>query len=394
MKSQEINNTKKIRIILIVTLIGMGIGILITKIVNKPFLFNANDRFMDYFNTLRVSGEVYAGIGTGRGYFPFTYVLLNIIKFIISNPLTSYFVTVGLASVVIILFCNTFFENWDFLGMILIVFSSYPILFEFDRGNIEHLVLVFLLFFFICYKNKRYKLAAILIAFPICMKLYPALFAFLFLKDKKYKEFFLCGIFSIVLMIGSFVSIGGNLTNLPIAIENLNYFTETYAKTGLGVQYSHTIWSGLNCISIDLKDTMLTPSNMTFYTISIAVIALGLIGYIVFMEKEDWKAITILTIMMITFPHVSFDYTLIHMLIPITFFIISENYKKWESIIYSILFALTIIPMNWCQIYKGGITINLGIVARPLILMIIVIMIVITTLHKVRTNKKESVINE
>lgn len=390
-------NSKKINIILGIIVVGTITGLLIWCINKDPFIFTPRNTFMDYFNTMRVLENVYSEVGTGRGYFPFTYVILNILKTFLGINLYGYIVVIAIMLFVFAYFIITRFKEEWWKGFIMFVFLciTYPFIFAFERGNVEFIVFIFLILFFLAYNKEKYSVAAILLAFPICMKLYPALFAILFLKDKRIKEFLLCTISSILLMFFSFIAIGGNLNNLSIALENFSYFTNNYAKTMQGLQFSHTMWSGFNCFAILINESLIESSYISSYTIAISIISILLILYIIFVEREEWKNITILTIMMITFPHVSFDYTLIHMYIPIIYFIISESTKKWEEILYSILFGLTIIPMNWFQsIINDSITLNLGLFIRPLILTSIILIIVSSTLEEKRLNKMKKQIKE
>lgn len=375
------NCRKKIKLIMSISIFGMIIGILIYFFKKESFLFLKEDRFMDYFNTLKVTNDVYSTVGIGRGYFPFTYVLMIALNFIFKFNILGYIITYIIFITILIFFGikNLSRIKKNILYIVLLIISSYPILFTFDRGNTEYLVMSFLLIFFLEYKKRNYNNAAILLAFPICMKLYPAIFIILFLKEKKYKEFILCIIYTTLVMIGSFIVIGGNKSNIHIALQNFNFFTDLCAKTEYGVQYSHTLWSMSNFINIIVKDSLLNSVYINIYTIIIIILALSLLLYILFIEKKEWKIITILTIMMITFPHVSFDYTLIHMYIPIIYFIISNDTKNWENILYSFLFGLTIIPMNWLQTtLNNNIVINIGLLIRPLILINIIVIIIIS----------------
>ncbi len=381
----------------------MVLGILIYVITKQSFLFYEDDRFMDYFSTIEICDKVYAGIGQARNYFPFAYIVLKVIGFLIQKPDLSYFITFAFTCVFIIIFYRILLKKekiTKFLAMILITFLSYPIMFEFDRANIEYLVLLFLMLFFIFYKKEKYKIAAVLLSFPICMKLYPAVFILLFLNKKRFKEFFLCIFSCIVVMISSYFLLGGRIRWIPIAMFNFKMFTMDYALKGLGVQFGHSIWSGMNYLSLITNGKVMGNTYMTIYTIIILIIALILAIYVIFIEKKEWKAITILTIMMITFPHVSFDYTLIHMYIPIVLFIAAKDTKKWENIVYSILFALTIIPMNWFQVFFNNyVTLNVGLIIRPIILISIILIMVITKLYDMKKtmcvgNKKKGLLED
>lgn len=391
------NNTEKIDIIFFVSMLGFAIGLLFNVLGGNSLLYYPSAyHFPDYIVTINVLDNVYSDISIGRGYFPFTYIILNIIKAIFDLNIFGYFVTFAITIFLLFYFYLIFIKNVKYKVLItfcLLIFS-YPILFEFDRANVEYLVLAFLLMFFMAYKKGNYRLASILLSFPICMKLYPALFIILFLKEKKYKEFITSTVVSVLLMIIGFIMIGGNSSNISIALENFSFFTTAFAKNGAGIPYNHTIWTLLSVLNLKYGTLSINSFGEQFiqiYTLIIVIIAILLVLYILFIEKSEWKIVAILTIMMITFPHVSFDYTLIHMYIPILFFITCKDTKKWENIVFSILLGISIIPMNWFQAsISPAITLNLGLLIRPLVLISIIAIIVVTTIYKRKENYIEA----
>lgn len=377
----------KVYIILTISVIGFLLGLLLNILDHNSLIYNP-PAFLspDYTATMSVLNKLYMGISPGRGYFPVVYVIMNIIKFIFGKRMIGFFITFAVAIGILFYFYAVFFKGVKhrILMTICLFIFSYPLFFNIERKNVEYLVLAFLVIFFIAYKRGKYNLATMLLSVPICMKLYPAVFMMLFLKNKKYKEFLLCGFFSAWLMVWSFLIVGGNVRNLSMAVENFSFFTELFAKQGHGIPFNHTLWT-LVCF-MNLKFGTLSiygfaEKYIQIYTFSIIIVAVLLILYLLFIEKEEWKIITILTIMMIMFPHVSFDYTLIHMYIPILFFIINKNTKKWEDIVFAGLLAFSIIPMNWFQTsITPVITVNIGLLLRPLILVSIIVMIVVTTI--------------
>lgn len=382
-------NSKKIIIILSIVMIGMVIGILIYLICGKSFLFLKDYRYSDYMDTIKtIRAGVYSGErGVARNYFPFIYIVVTVFDLFIKNPMISYIITFIISCIFMIFSYYIFLKdekNITFFAMLLITFCSYPIMYEFDRANVEYIVLAFLMLFFIFYKKEKYKIAAVLLSLPICMKLYPAVFILLFLQKRRIKEFFICVFSTILVMCFSYILLGGTIESLPIAIENFKGFSSNIGGTLQGVQYNHTLWGFSNFCNLLINGQLLNSASMASYTITIIIIAILLALYLIFMEKEEWKIITILTIMMITFPHVSFDYTLMHMYIPILYFVTAENTKKWEQITYSILLALTMIPMNYFQGIYNFTTLNIGLLIRPIILISIILTIVFTRMSKIK----------
>ena len=72
-----------------------------------------------------------------------------------------------------------------------ILFLTYPFLFTMDRGNIEILLFISLLFFLYYFLQKKFVLSAIFLSIAIAMKAFPAVFLILYLPEKKYREMFL-----------------------------------------------------------------------------------------------------------------------------------------------------------------------------------------------------------
>ena len=388
-------NNLKIKIILVILCIGLISGIISHVFFKNHMLYWPSDySFPDYRSTIVVTDNVYDNISIGRGYFPTTYIFLKVIKAVFDINIAGYILSFSIFTIALIKFLEIYLENSTkkIYIIIFMLLFSYPFLFEFDRANVEYIVMSFLLIFFILYKKEKYTLASLALAVPICMKLYPALFAILLLKRKKYKEFLLCTVLSLSLMLCSFVIIGGNINNLPIAIKNFSFFTEKFAIEGDGLPYNHTIWTMINYFNINFGSYTIKDfgnNYISIYTQMVIISAIIIIAYLLIIEKEEWKIITILTIMMITFPHVSFDYTLIHLYIPLIYFIISNVKNRWEEIVYAILFSISILPMNYLETVKYNLTLNIGLALRPTILIIILGLIITTGCIQVIQNKKQ-----
>ena len=119
--------------------------------------------------------------------------------------------------------------------------------------------------------------------------------------------------------------------------------------------------------------------------------------------------------MMISFPPVSFDYTLIFLLIPIIEFIKEEKTSKKENIIYSILFGLLLIPINFYEkhylhkyidqaindlgetvyyIIDYPLNISISLLIKPLIIIAIILIIIMFNIKNkkvINHEKKERI---
>jgi hypothetical protein len=95
---------------------------------------------------------------------------------------------------------------------------TYPMLMILDRGNLQGLTTGFCIVALRLFLSKRYKLSAVMFGFAAGLKIYPILFMFLFVKRKRFNEFFL-GCFSSMVITGlALLSFEGSIK------ENVNGF--------------------------------------------------------------------------------------------------------------------------------------------------------------------------
>src|SRR5665647_2102425 len=214
-KPSEKTNKKRLMTIFLVTITGFLVALFYCYIMGHylgksypydSFLFIASDRYNDYFSTIKHTFDTYSSISAGAGYFPFMYITL--VPFTLLPKFASLFAYFSV-------FCLIYFissystlkdENkLQSLAVCLILFAiSFPFLFLVDRGNVEATVYVFVLLFIYFYRKKKFTASAVFLAMAISCKLFPVIFTIIYLKDKKYKEFFKVVAFSLIFTLGSF----------------------------------------------------------------------------------------------------------------------------------------------------------------------------------------------
>lgn len=185
----------QIQIIDIIIIIGFIIALVITKIKieQEPRFFGDIYKnlipFTDFTDVLKYS----IGEGTSCNYFPFAYLIMAFFEKISFNYYRIfYFLLYALFLVGCFCFCKYFLKEKSNWYILIFIIMQFPILFNFQRGNIEFISLSFCMLFYILYKKEKYNLSAIILSFAICLKLYPALLAILFINKKQYKSFILC----------------------------------------------------------------------------------------------------------------------------------------------------------------------------------------------------------
>lgn len=405
---------RKILIINLIIVVGLVISYLVveikkaSKIDTKPVLSDMVLHW-DFYQVLMFAGGK-LGEGAVGNYLPFAYVVMRVLGCIqFTNYKGIYYMVVELCVFIYVMYCRYFLKDKIerkamYFNIIIFILMQFPFLFAFQRGNIELIVLAICMAFYILYKKEKYNLAAIVLSLAVCMKLYPALLAMLFISKKQYKSFFMCAGSSVVIAILSYLLVQDIFGGFSHYISGFTTFVEGLGGIS-GLQYNHSLLFAIyyiryKILNIDILDVF-SNSIMTGYTISIICLAIPLTLYTTFKKMEEWKKVTIFTLMIVSFPQISFDYTLLLLMIPIIAFVTDENTKKWENIVYSILFGLLLIPMNINEeIVKANVSgliyevaPNIGLLIRPIIIIAIMAMIIISSINmNKKINGKEQII--
>jgi len=96
------------------------------------------------------------------------------------------------------------------VAIIITMLTSYPLMFELDRANIEGFAWIFSCLGIISFINNKYMISGILLAIS-AIKFYTGIFLLLFLAKKRYTEFVISVIFLIWLHLFSAYELSGNI---------------------------------------------------------------------------------------------------------------------------------------------------------------------------------------
>lgn len=322
----------------------------------------------------------YSHFGSSINYFPPAYLMLYPFSFV-KNFFVSYFVLlVGFLGFFISqnlksFKCDNLTKVENFRNIFVFSFISYPFLLLIDRGNLDIVLFIFFACFVYLFKSKKYLLAAISIAVANSCKPFFIFFLVLFLFKKKYKEFFISLILSVMLVVGGFLVLKGSFFNqITVLFLNLLEFKKEYLLSHSQINYGMFASSSLFMV-FKLLFTRLTASPIVAPDLLVEVykyfslIASAIILFFVAKEKLFWKQISLLTLQMLLFPYLTNDYKFIFLFVPIWLFVNSTTKSKFDRD-YSILFALLLIPKSvtiltpsmgdgWC--FSLSLIINSGI---------------------------------
>ncbi len=367
---------QKIKIIRGIILSGCIVSILFHYLLSNyfgyryypynTFLFNPADRFNDFYNIYNVSSGFNPYTSPVSVYFPFTFVLMHLFTFVTNAHLALY--------LFLFLFLTfTFFyvhrtvsslNNGGITATVIIVLMSYPVLFNLDRGNSEALLFIFTAMFIYYYQKNKDLRSVFFLSLAISMKLYPIVFVVLFLADKKYKNtFYTISAAAFITLSSALILDGGIIYSFTQLKQNIVLFKNTYIMTDHGLQHNSSLY-GVIKLLIKLCPQLLPI--LKYYSV-LAMTSLLFIAFYIMRENILWKKVCLLVFFMILFPQVSYDYKLIHVLIPLTLFI-NDDRGDYPDTFYAILLSLLMTPKDYYLITKD---ISIAVLINPLIMLMI-----------------------
>lgn len=345
------------------------------------FLCNPNYIFTDFFNHVRISADLNPYHNEGSNYFPFGVLIAYPFSFLMRKVSLFTFFTISLAIYgywirdLYLDYSKKVKDPFDIILPFIILFTlSYPFLFAVDRANFEIFIFFFLMFFLYNYKKHPY-LSSLSLAAAIAMKLSPAVFIFLYLSEKKYKQAAITTGFTVLLTLLSILSFKGDImTNIHGMFALQESYVKLYAVGNFGYEFSHSFFTFIKFVLYTIGAESLIGLALKFYVL----IILGLFGGLVFLLLKKnftfFGKLSLLTLAMISFPNVSADYRLIHVFL-IIFMLLKENQlfisnKLYDYLIISL--GLLLIPKSY---HLVGEQLSLGMILNPLLLLFLMFMI-------------------
>lgn len=196
----------------------------------------------------------------------------------------------------------------------------------------------------------RRELGILLLAVCVALKLYPAVFGLLYLKDKRYKELLRLILYSIVLLFGPFVFFGGR-TGLLYWLKHITttmHYTD-YARPQYLMGIFHTLLKRFAGIADKRISMALTVLVCLFWTL------------LAWRSKTRYRTLFFLICIMVFFPANAYRYSLSYFAIPLVICLKEDRQEEtWHftaaMILYGMLFTvpvwwLAVIPMTRTYAY-------------------------------------------
>jgi len=171
------------------------------------------------------------------------------------------------------------------------------------------------------------ELALILIALAAGLKMYPAAFGILYLKEKRYKEAVRLILYGMIAFIVPFVFFGGIHGMVQMVENQLQVHLIGAYGNGRSIQ---SIWNRF--------DSRLFHFNMPVIGVIGNVVYIILACAALWTSLDEWKRLYLLCSLMVVAPVWSGDYTPIYFSIPLIYFLREERKNKTDYL-YACLFV-------------------------------------------------------
>ena len=350
------------------------IGFFLIKFFNDPegsqkniFLLKCKNLFGDFFNNLIYTSEKNPYFNTTLGfgekaYLPLSYLLyyffakfenfssMDLDHATRSNGGILGIVIFSIISIILLFHSISKLNNnkeFNFVQTIIILFSGIT-LFSIERGNLiiitASLVIYFLAFHESKSKNERI-FSLISLCFAVVLKGYPVIFGMLLLKKSQFKSILFCVFLTVIISFVPFIFFKNGFNNIPqflnnfLANGNQYNYKQFFPRFGL----PHLVFCISKFLKLDNKnvDLLILLSRLFIYVFAVFTL------YLFFKEKDKWKSIAFLTIILIQIPINSALYTGLYFLPVIILFFKSFKRPSVINYFYVFLFVLFLNPFQF-----------------------------------------------
>ncbi len=322
----------------------------------------SGDSFMDFFNVVKYVStrdpyhytELF-GLSE-KAYPPLAYLILYPFSLLLDYKgitpvmakgsqmgLMSLFFFLGV-SVLVYAFLLYHYKTGSGLtkaATVFALFSSGIFLFAVERANTILLTVGFLAAFLFWYKSDSRRLrefSYIALACAAALKVYPAIFGILLLKDRRWFDSIRTAVYGAMAFFLPFFFFVGGRYNLGQLLINVGLNTEAYRFLAPNYRFGWLAYYLGTATGTKDYQSWINLGNLALILAVILSLAL----------KSHWKTITLLSCAIIAAPVNSAYYCGLYIFIPIVFFL-NENRHSIFDWIYLLLFAVILNPIQFLQ---------------------------------------------
>ncbi len=349
------------------------------------FLFSPKDRFMDFFNVYRHAQEFRPGVSENMVYSPLMHLVMSAATLVPSW--VAFGLLVGAFLVVLVLLLwrwTTATLRADplvrALHVAILTLLAYPALFVIDRGNLEMLVFILLAAFFWLYYARRSPWAWLPLGLAIAAKYYWVALLVLLLLDREWRQACWCVVTTVVSSATAALAVslvsGYSLVRVATSwVATLGGHVDSTGILGLA-SHNHSLWSWVICFTrwTDYAYTWLPDRRI--YLLAALVVVLLVVRRLMRGDLADWQKATALTACALVLPYESMDYTLIHVLLPLSLFVAATRTGVRNAAV-ACLFGILLVPLDYHYLrFWGAVSwVSVSSLAYPLALLSLIVLV-------------------
>ena len=324
------------------------------------FFRDSRDFFMDFLNSIRDASNVDTVYSESNVIYPpmanllflifsrFTPDVYNATSFNerydwvnYAAPFMLIVITTLLFGIILFALVKSQMDKYDKkLAAFFAAFALFnvPVLYMIERGNILMFSLISLMMFAFSYNSESKvarELGLIALAFSFSIKLYPVIFGWMLIKDKRFKEALRCAIYGILMVILPSFAFGGFIEVCKLVVRNIFSFS---SSGGSGNIFSQILgFFGVEYVNVDFMSPI-----MWIWA------ALVCLCFVVapFVIEEKWKVYTIGVLAIICIPSLTSLYAWSFMLIPMIFFCRKKEFSRLDWFYFTVM-ILPFIFIPW-----------------------------------------------
>ena len=316
------------------------------------FLYDPSQQFSDFYYIFQPVQDGSPLSGRFSFYFPAAYLPLY--------PLAGLSWPAAYAVVLAVFTSSVWWFFWrrlDFLPAgervvtaFVIPMLSFPTVTAIDRGNIELLLVVFVLAFFGLWSRGRSGPAAGALGLAIAAKVYPGVLGVILLVRRQYFAAFLTAVVTLVLTLGAAALYPGGVSGtVELMSQRLETFDQDYVsnpKTHQGsLNYLALVKLFMRVAGIDFAKNV--DLIMLLYNAASLALFAAVALYVWKRERVLWKQVYLLVFLALVLPQISFAYKAMHLLLPVALFLAAVPVRRREDLFHLLMFGVLLIPKNW-----------------------------------------------
>lgn len=270
-------------------------------------------------------------------------------------PMVMFILFVILCSLLLVMFCELLLKNRSeakWVGFFAVL--SIGVLYSFERGNIVLVSVILLLYFVLNYKSENKwirETSLIALAISAGLKLYPAFFGVLLIRDKQWKASIRAIIYGVLTVIIPCFAFHEGLDAIKIWLRVTFSFADSGSSKWLGLGFTNFLYMISHILDVLFG---ITVPDGCFRAISYLVVAIFLLHS--FFEKREWKAVFEIVFALTLFQDQGL-YVLSMFLIPLFLFLRDEDNLKKSNVVWFCAMVLLTIPFPYPVL---GITSRIG----------------------------------